>query len=373
MGVLHAFKHFLAPALGSIVLNVAMIVAGIGFAVADRPQMAVVFAVSVIVGAVVRLLILFPPLLVRGWRWRPTFDLRDTALHELMRKMLPAFFGLAIYQINIAINLNLAFWLGEGRVSYLRYSNRLMQFPLAIFATALATAILPQLTEFVLAHSRDRLQRHISFSIRLLALVYLPATVGLIVLGGPILQILFEHGAWTEASTSNTQFALALYALGLLPVGLMRILTPVYYAEKDMITPVKYGAATVAVNTLLCLALMFTPLNYGGLALASSLSAVFNAYLLYRGRSSLLGRFWNLKEARIMLLATFAAVLMGAFCYGGYHWSEGLLEAPGRLVITFLTLSWVALGAALYFALCRLFKIEEGRILLDFLLRKKKP
>ena len=202
MGILHAHKHFLAPAMGSIVLNLSMILVGVYFiyqknniGFIDEGSFVYALAWFVVVGATVRLLILLPPLLARGWRWRPVFNYRDGSFLELLTKLPPAFLGLAIFQLNIMIVNTLAVWISDESVVYLRYSNRLMQFPLALVATALSTAILPQLTEFIQSDSRERLKNHIAFANRILFIGYLPATAGLIALGRPIYTVAFSKRA----------------------------------------------------------------------------------------------------------------------------------------------------------------------------------
>ncbi|MBN1518404.1 murein biosynthesis integral membrane protein MurJ [Candidatus Sumerlaeota bacterium] len=389
MGVLHARRHFLAPSMGSIIVNLIMILCGCAFAViAGNPsnplidrmdalpsfenRFVVVIAWAVILGGVLRVLILLPPLLSRGWRWRPLFNWRDPGVIELARKMVPAFVGLAVYQFNLMVNMTLAAWISDAAVSYITYSQRLMQLPLAILATAMATAILPQLTSYVLEQRKVELRGQLDFAYRILAVVYLPATVGLIVLGGPIVKFIFQSGEWTAADSAGTHFALIFYALGLLAVGIQQILTPVYYAQKDMVSPVKFGAISVAVNLTLCLILMQTRLTYGGLALAGTLSVMFNVCLLHRGQRELIGPFFTARMLHSLWRTALAALIMGAACYWGYGWTARALHVEGRLTVAMAALAWVAAGIMIYVAACWLLQLKELNSVMDILRRRRK-
>jgi len=355
MGVLHSLNHFFAPALGSIVINIVVIAAALLFFKVEDRQFLYVLAVAVMIGAVIRLLILFPPLIRRGFRWRPIFDWREKGFRELASKLPAAFYGTAIAQINIAITLNLANWCGEGSVTYLQYSQRLIQLPLALFAAALSTALLPQLSAVVAAGDRRELRDLMTFAFRAIALAFFPAAIGLMVLGPPIVQVLFQRGAWEEAATKGTALALLCYAIGLVALGAQRIFIPLYYAQKDMMTPVKYGAAAMVVNIVLAVALMlivrayWPPLAFAGLALASSLSASLNGWLLWRGLTRRFGRDLAGPAGSILLRALLCAAFMGVVCSLGFHASERALHHPtGTAVLFALTVAWVVAGVAVY-------------------------
>ena len=136
-------------------------------------------------------------------------------------------------------------------------------------------------------------------------------------------------------------------------------------------TAVKYGALTVTVNTILCLILMNTPLNFAGLALASSLAMIFNAWLLFRGRRRLLGPFWTAETARTLFVAGVAATIMGLVCWLGFSWSVGQFEQIGRLLLTGILLSWVGVGVVVYGLTCHLLRQPDLRELAAIILRRK--
>jgi len=351
MGVLHSLQHFLAPALGSIVLNVVVIGAAL-FAIfafhPGREQILYVLSWAVIASAVLRLLILFPPLLRRGFRWQPVFDWREGGFRELISKMPAALFATAIAQINISVSLNLANWCGEGSVTYLLYSQRLIQLPMALFSTALSTALLPQLSAVVAENNRRELRDLMTFAMRAIFLISFPATIGLMVLGRPIVQFLFQRGAWTTAASEGTALALLCYSVGLVALDAQRIFVPLYYAQKDMMTPVKYSALAMVVNIILNLALMKTPLSFAGIALANSMSVILNAWLLWRGLTRRFGRDFAGSVGPTLVRALFCALVMGAVCGLGFRASERALHPSGTITIAALTVGWVAAGLLIY-------------------------
>lgn len=283
MGACHALKSFTAPAFGSIVLNFAMIGAGAAalFGSVETYQALRWLGWAVLAGAVVRILIMIPVLARAGWRWRAEFSARDPEVNRLFRMMGAGLFGLSIAQINISVALLLATFLGEGKVTYLTYANRLIQFPMALTATAMATAMLPSLTDLILENKADRLREVIGFTKRIEVVFMIPAMLGLMFFGLPIVELIFEHGAFDAEDSAGTYGALIFYAPGLLPLGWSRLLLPIFYARKDVKTPVKAAAVTMVVNIALGLAFTFgTPLGHRGLALAATLAGFVNYALL---------------------------------------------------------------------------------------------
>jgi len=351
MGVLHSLQHFFAPAIGSIILNVVVIGAALVALLLFHPgpeRIVYVLSWAVLISVILRFLVLFPPLIRRGFRWQAVFDWREAGFRELVSKMPAALLATIVAQINISVSLNLANWCGEGSVTYLLYSQRLIQLPMALFSTALATALLPQLSSVVADDNRRDLRDLMGFAMRAVFLISLPATIGLMVLGRPIVQFLFQHGAWSAQATQGTALALLYYAVGLVALDAQRIFTPLYYAQKDMMTPVKYSAVAMGVNILLNLALMMTPLSFAGIALASSLGAILNAWLLWWGLTRRFGRDFAGAIGSTLLRALVCALIMGAVCGLGFRVTERALHASGTIAVFGLTFGWIVAGLAVY-------------------------
>jgi putative peptidoglycan lipid II flippase len=278
MGILNALRHFLSPALAPMMLNLSLI--GSIFLLCPRFETPVVgLAIGVLLGGISQFVFQLPALLKRGFRYRISVDFRNPAVQKIGILLLPALFGLAVHQVNVFANTLLASFLPEGSVSYLYYGYRLVEFPLGIFGMAIATAILPTMSSQSARGELRPLANTLAFALRFMLFITLPSMVGLIVLRVPIITHLFQRGEFTAATTDATSQALLYYTLGLFAIAGVRIIVPVFYAMKDTLTPVKCGAASVALN-IGCSLLLMRPLQHNGLALATSISSCFQLGLL---------------------------------------------------------------------------------------------
>lgn len=382
MGGCHALKHFTAPSLGSVMLNVATITAGAlalhyGWA-QDRAVIGMCWAV--LAGGFSRLLLMAPVLWRAGWRWRPTLSLRDTEMLRLMHMMGLAVGTMMFSQVNIMVSNQFAMWMGEGIKTSLTFSQRLIQFPMALTATAAATGMLPQLTACLLEGRHRELRDLMAFTKRLEMLLVNPAMIGLMFFGGPILRLLFEHGNWTPQATHDTYIALLWYSPCLLPMGWLRLVTPLFYARKDLYTPFKAAFLdlifNIGVNWFFATQ---TNMQQGGLALANTISTLANYLLLawYLKRlypQAVVGEagerpriaetFWK------SLVAAIVACGVGRLLYGGLVlW----LGDPGRTLMQALYLLPAIAGvAALYFLIAHALRVPDSDKAADTILRKLK-
>jgi len=204
--------------------------------------------------------------------------------------MLPAVFGAAVYQASIFIGTILASLLPGGSVSYLYYADRVVQLPLGVFAVAVGTAALPSFSEQVAGEDYEKLKRTISFSLRLILFVTIPAMVALIILRVPIISVLFQRGQFDISSTVQTAQALLYYAVGLWAFSCIRVVVSAFYALQDTRTPVKIAVAALLVNVVMGIVLMF-PMKHSGLALATSIASAVNILVLAVILERKVGRF----------------------------------------------------------------------------------
>ncbi|MFO8047964.1 MAG: murein biosynthesis integral membrane protein MurJ [Desulfosudaceae bacterium] len=290
MGILNALGYFAAPALAPVLLNVAMIAAIGGVSVLSDDALVRVkgLAVGVVVGGIMQLALQVPFLIRAGLSFRTKAALYHPALKKVGYLMLPAVFGAAVYQINIIVGRMLATMLPEGSVSYLYYADRLVQFPLGVFAISGAMAALPSMSRQAAAGDYEAVVDTFSYSLKLIFFISLPAMTGLIVLREPMVALLFQHGKFGDEAVRLTAYALLLYAAGLWAVSAVRILVSAFYALSDTRTPVRIAVIATLANIVFSLALM-GPLGHGGLALATSLAAVLNFGLLLRALQVKLG------------------------------------------------------------------------------------
>jgi putative peptidoglycan lipid II flippase len=304
MAALNAHHRFFTAALGPAVLNVAMILAVLVLAVKMTPPI-LALAVGVLVGGAGQFLVQLPELRRLGVPLWPSAEWRHPAVRAIAGRLWPAVFALAAVQVTVLVNTLLASLLPQGTVSYLYYADRVMEFPLGVFGIALATAALPSMSAQAARGDHAALRDTVSFSLRLSAFIAVPAAVGLVVMGHPIVRLLFQRGEFTASDAVLTTQALAGYAVGLPAFSATRLAAQTFYALGDTRTPVWAGLVSVAANIALALLLMW-PLKHAGLALASSLSAYVNLALLYWLLRRRLGRLGS-RESLLSLARTAAA------------------------------------------------------------------
>ena len=276
--VLNTYRKFAVPAASPALLNIAIIFAAVVLAPSfDNPAHAL--AIGVLAGGMLQLGIQFPALKRIGWLPRPTWKFNHSPVIRTLKLFGPAVVGVAAVQINILVGTILATLLPVGAVSYLYYSDRIVQLPLALFGIAMGTALLPTLSSHFSNQQTDVALHELRQGLSWLTWITLPATLGLLLLANPIIITLFEQGRFTHTASIATAHTLQAYALGLVAFCWTRVLATSCYAEQDAKTPMHYAAISVAANIVMAVLLMW-PLGYIGLALATSLASFINAALL---------------------------------------------------------------------------------------------
>lgn len=363
MGVLNTYKHFTAPAIAPVFLNIAMIVSVVALSsYFTEPVYALV--VGVLAGGVLQLGIQLPFLKRYGALPYPLFGPLDPATKRVFALMGPAIVGIGIYQLNIFVTMRFASTLVEGSVSYLYYASRLMELPLGVFAVSIVTVVLPRLSEYAAKKDYAALKESLSYSLRLSNAVTIPSTVGLIVLSLPIIDILFARGAFGAPEARETSYALYFYALGVVPVALTRILVSVFYSLKDTRTPVIAAFFVFICNIVFCI-LLIGPLRHGGLALATTISAAFNFLcLVFFLRGKEVGIEWS--SFLVSALKCLGASLVMALVVYGVIELTAFAERPFLLKVAILGVN-ICLGALIYFTLCSIFKVTEVMVVTKML------
>ena len=277
-GILNSCGRFAVPALTPVLLNVCMIAAALWLAPQmDRPVIALAW--GVFAAGAAQLLFQLPFLYRLGLLPRPRWGWRTEGVQRILKLMLPTLLGSSAAQINLLVNTLLASFLVTGSVSWLYYSDRLVEFPLGVFGVALGTVILPTLSRKYATSASDEFSRTLDWGLRWVLLIGLPAAVALNILAIPLLSTLFQHGAFTAEDVVMSSRSLMAYALGLLAFMLVKVLAPGFYARQDTATPVKIAVGSLVANMILSLALI-GPLQHAGLALAAALASYINAGLL---------------------------------------------------------------------------------------------
>ncbi|PHS27164.1 MAG: murein biosynthesis integral membrane protein MurJ [Methylophaga sp.] len=279
--ILNSFGKFAAPAFTPVFLNLSLI----GCAIWLSPHLAepvTALAWGVFIGGVVQLLFQIPFLIKIGQLPKPRWGWQDSGVQKIIKLMIPAMFGVSVAQINLLLDTLLASFLVTGSISWLYYSDRLVEFPLGIFGIALATVILPSLSKKHASKSKTEFSNTIDWALRWVFIIGTPATIGLIWLAEPLLLSLFQYGEFAPSDAHQASLSLMAYGLGLLAFIFIKVLAPGYYARQDIKTPVKIGIIALVTNMVLNIILMLQ-FAHVGLALATSLAAMLNAALLYIG------------------------------------------------------------------------------------------
>lgn len=365
MGFLNALGHFAAPALAPVMLNLA-IIASVFFLSPYFAEPVTGLGVGVLIGGVLQLCLQVPFVVRKGLAFWEKADLRHPGLKRIGRLMLPTVFGAAVYQINILVGTLLASLLPEGSVSYLYYADRLVQFPLGIFAIAIATAVLPSLSRQAAEADLVGVKDTFSHALKLVLFITLPAMVGLILLREPIIALLFKRGAFDAETTRLTATALLYYAAGLWAFSAVRIVVSTFYALQDTKTPVKMAVISVLANIVLGVILM-QPLKHGGLALATSVASVLNLGLLVLALRKRIGAIGFKGMMGSIFKSCAGSVLMGAVVWASAFWLLPTHNAGGVELLVKLSASIVS-GLVTYLAISFALNHRE----LAFILRLSK-
>lgn len=279
-GVLNTFGKFAVPAITPVFLNLSLLASVFVLSpMLDKPIMALAW--GVLLAGVVQLAFQLPYLHRLGLLPRLRFDRDHAGVKKIMKLMLPALFGVSVTQLNLLLDTLLASFLVTGSVSWLYFSDRLVEFPLGIFGIALATAILPNLSKSYAADKHQSFADTLDAGLRWVVFLALPAALALFFLAQPMLATLFQYDAFSSTDVDMSALSLMAYAFGLPAFILIKVLVPGFTARQDMKTPVKIGVYAVLSNMLMSLALVFF-FQHAGLALATSLAAFVNAALLFR-------------------------------------------------------------------------------------------
>lgn len=364
MSALNAHQHFLLPALAPSVYNLSII----GGAVVLGPTLGVRgMAIGAVIGSLLHLLVQVPQLLRYGARYVPDLGLGNPSVHEVGRLMGPRVVGTIIAQLNLVVLNSLATGMGEGAVSAINYAWMLMQLPQGVFAQSVGTVAFPTFAEQAARGEREEMQQVLSSTLRGIFFLSIPAMVGLMVLGTPLVSLLFERGAFGVASTAAVAWALIFFALGLVGHSGLEIVARAFYALHDTVTPVWVGGLAMGVNVALSLTLPLAFASaglqpFGGLALANSIAVLVEfgllLLLLRRRLNGIRGR----RIATLIAKSGVAALAMGGALIG---W-QAILPSTGMLVRGG---GGVVVGLITYVGAALLLRTEELRVMSSLIRR----
>ncbi len=392
MAVLNSLKHFLMPALAPVALNICWIMGVLLLTpvfgnTLDKKIFGV--AIAILIGGMIQLAIQLPVLAREGINFKPSLYFAHPGLKRILALMLPIIFGLAAVQINVLMDsvialtfakppggsesflvagISIPYPLETGAASVLYYGDRLIQFPLGVFGIAMATAVFPFFSTHAARKDWTNFTDTFNQAIRVVLFIGIPASVGLILLRMPLVELFYERNAFTAESTYRTTTVILFYSLGVWAYSASHVTVRAFYSMQDTLTPVKVGAAMVGLNLILNLTLIWF-LREGGLALATAISATVQIIILF----AILQKKLNITEYK-HIFASILKTLIATFfmCITCWITLKIIPTGDGKLMIKFIRLL-IPLATALtaFFTVSFLLKSEELRYLYTSLLKKK--
>jgi len=359
-GAENSLEHFLAPAMMPVALNI-MWICGVIFAsrlVGGSPSRQVmIMSAAIVAGGILQVSLQLPYLYRKGFRLRFVLDLLHPGLRRVAMNMAPLIIGLSAFQINTLMDNVIGRWFaGETAPASLYWANRLFQFPLALLGIPIAVAIFPRLSRLASRGDSEGLSRELLRALRMVLYLSLPATVGLIIIRKPLIELIYEHGRFTAADTGVIAGVTLAYVIGLAAVCTTHIVTRLFYSTGDTRTPMKVAAFMVAANLPLNIVLV---IKFGvmGVALATSICGVAQALLLLRGAGRKLRELRYKTLARPLVRQVFSSIAMGAVTYFSLSLlpvhPEGLFMQVAKVILP------TAVGAGFYLLVGWITRAEE--------------
>ena len=351
---LQSKNNFLIPAMLGIPLNFVTI---ISFAIASKTSNSVL-AYGIIISMILQVALLIPAAIKLHFKYTFKLDFKDKYVREMLFLAIPVFIGSSVSQLNTVVDKNMASRLQTGTVSALNYGNKLNGFVQGIFVTPLATVIYPSISQMVIDKNEKGLKNTINNSIIMISIFVIPATIGAMVISKPIVDLLFLRGEFTESASMMTSTALFFYAIGMLFFALGQIFTRVFYSFNDTKIPMISGVIGVIVNIILNI-LLIGPLGIGGLALATSLSAVIRITILILSLKKKVKNFGFREILGKMIKIALASILMGIGTYISFNYFTGFL---GQNISTLIS---IGVGGLLYLLIILVIGIDEVKDLIN--------
>jgi putative peptidoglycan lipid II flippase len=376
MGILNCFHMFGLPAATPVLLNLSVIVFSIGAVWPHFKDPAVSLSVGVLVGGALQFLIQVPSLVRKGMTFKFGISFSDPGIRNVARLMLPRFFGIGIGQINLFVDTYFATAskMPEGSLAALYIADRVMELVLGGYAIAVATAILPMMSHQAAAKDFDGLKKTLTFSVRIVAFITIPAALGLMILREPIIRVLFQHGHFVAESTRLTARCLLYYAIGLPALASVKLIVPAFYSTRDTKTPVIVAMVSLVVNAVLNVVFLqyfFRRVQNGGPALATALACFvdfFALFIIFRLRYGPLG---ITEIVRSFSKVFVCSAIMGVACWFAMHYTE--FTAHSRFAVQLSVFIALISGAAvLYLGLAWLFRCREIEEVYGIALRRER-
>ncbi len=367
-GVLNSHNIFTVPSIAPFVMNIVTIV----FVLLFYSKLGIAsMAVGVIAGSVFHLSIQIPQFRACGIKYKFKIDLKHKAVKEIFSLMFPILLSLGAVQLNNSVDNFFALNLGGGNTTALTLSWRVANLPLGVFSVAIITVLYPLISRQAAGNDVGGMKKSFSLGVREIGYVMVPSTIGLVILSYPIIKVLFEHYMFGPSDTEKVAYILVFHSLGLLSFGLLMILNRVFYAFKNVKTPLKVALISIVVNFVLDW-ILIRFMDVGGLALSTSLVAICNVFILITILRKKVGSLGGKRIIKSYSKIFLASAVMGTVVYFLWSWiSCFAYQSLPALIFSLLTV--IILGAGIYILCTVWFRMEEIKFVADLLknLRKK--
>jgi putative peptidoglycan lipid II flippase len=375
MGMLNAKNVFGMPALSSCFFNLGSMIGGaaLGWWMDPHwgPQSLIGFSIGVVIGGLAQLVCQFPSLRRVGYHFAADFKWKDSGVRQILKLMGPAVIAASVVQVNVVINAMFAYGVGEGAVSWLSYAFRLMQLPIGVFGVAVATVTLPALSRAAVGGVSEDFKPTLAKGLRLVAFLVLPSTLGLVLLAGPIVSVLYERGAFDAQDRFQTAAALRAYGYGLLCYAWLKVLQPAFYAIEKRWIPMLVSILALGVNIGFNWFFVFV-MRWGheSLALTTSISATLNFLILYFAMRRFAGDPGTADLLALLSKLVLACAAMAAVCLAANRF---FFMDPAHLPFWMRAsglAATVGISAGVYFAAARLLHVAEAKDALEMITRR---
>jgi putative peptidoglycan lipid II flippase len=360
-GYLQIKNSYAVPALLGIPLNLFII-----FSISiSHTYGNTILAFGFIVATITQLLFLIPFIYKKGYQYRLVLDIHDDNLKKMIFLAVPVILGVAVNQVNILVDKTIASQIVVGGISALNYANRLNLFIQGIFVESIAIVLYPVISKMATENDVSGLKKTVSEAIAGINLLVIPATIGAMIFAEPIVKLLFGRGAFDSQAITMTSSALFFYSIGMIGYGLREIISKAFYALQDTKTPMINAAIAVVINIILNL-ILSKFMGISGLALATSISAIFCTALLFVNLYKKIGSF-GIKNISISFVKVlFASLLMGVQAKLSYNILQNYISTNLSLIFS------IAMGTIVYFIIIHFMKIEEVDMIISSVKKRMK-
>lgn len=375
MGILNSHRHFLAPAMGPAILDLVWIGAVLWVpAWMGHDYLAKISWLSyvILLGGFLHVAVELPPLRKIGFKFQWIWNVGYEGLRKTWKLLLPVVLSFAVVQINITVDMTLGMMIGPGANSSLWYGNRLMQFPLGVFALAMGTALLPMLAQQIARGEKESSRKTLSFALRSIFFIIIPSSVGLIVLREPIIRMLFERGEFDAVSTARSSAVLLGYTIGLFAFAGQKIMNSGYYAAQDSRTPMRTSVLALISNMVLSLILM-VPFKEAGLAVATSIAGILQFGQLIYFYPKKVGEFPFREVGASFLRILAASLVMGVIGHYGLKLLQAWIPGQGTPCQLLQVFGSIVFATLAYLGICLACHVPEAKEAWAWFRKKRKP